>query len=235
MGFAMSVPQGAEQRRRSEQSILTNELIVAMLDRMESSDLPEWYLSGGCLFQTVWNVEHGFDASAGILDYDLFYFDAADLSAHAEHRVQKELSQKFADLPIEVELRNQARVHLWYEQEFAAPCRAFRRCEDGIDGFLARCCCFGVRQLHGELVIYSPHGFGDLFGLVVQPNVARTTDSSTLRDVYEAKVQRWRSLWPRLQVTQWPSGPTHSAQPGAAHNDTSMSGGGVRPGRPEQS
>jgi hypothetical protein len=208
----------AEQRRRFERAILANELIVALLERMASSDLPEWYLSGGCLFQTVWNIEHGFDASAGILDYDLFYFDGADLSAQAEHVVQEELSRKFADLPIEVEARNQARVHLWYEQEFGAPCRAFRRCEDGIDGFLAVCCCFGVRQSTGERVIYSPHGFGDLFGLVVQPNVARTTDSGRLRDVYEAKVQRWRSVWPRLKVMQWPSGPTQSAQPGAAQN-----------------
>ena len=166
--------KGAEQRGHFKRSILTNELIVALLDRTAGSDLPEWYLSGGCLFQTVWNIEHGFDASAGILfDYDLLYFDGADLSAHAEHRVQK-VSRKFADLPIEVEARNQARVHLWYEQEFGAPCRAFRRCEDGIDGFLAVCCCFGVRQLNGERVIYSPYDFGDLFGLVVQPNVGRT-------------------------------------------------------------
>jgi hypothetical protein len=79
----------AEQRRRFERAILANELIVALLERMASSDLPEWYLSGGCLFQTVWNIEHGFDASAGILDYDLFYFDGADLSAQAEHVVRR--------------------------------------------------------------------------------------------------------------------------------------------------
>jgi uncharacterized protein len=194
-----------EQRRRFEESILANELIATLLGRMRGSDLPEWYLAGGCLFQTVWNIEHGFDPSAGILDYDLFYFDGSDLSAHAERRVREELSRKFADLPIEVETRNQARVHLWYEQEFGAPCRAFQRCEDGIDGFLATCCCFGVRQMkNGERAIYSPHGFGDLFALVVRPNGARTIDSSGLSRVYDAKVERWRRVWPRLQVMQWP-------------------------------
>lgn len=195
-----------EQRRRFEESILANEFIVALLERMQDIDLPEWYLSGGCLFQTVWNVEHGFHASAGILDYDLFYFDGSDLSAHAEDRVREELSRKFADVPVEVEARNQARVHLWYEQEFGAPCRAFQRCEDGIDGFLATCCCFGVRQMkNGERLIYAPQGFGDLFALVIQPNAARTIDGSGLRGVYAAKVQRWRRVWPRLQVIQWPS------------------------------
>jgi len=206
-----------EQRRRFEESILANEFIVTLLERMRGSDLPEWYLSGGCLFQTVWNIEHGFDASAGILDYDLFYFDGSDLSAHAEHMVREELSRTFADLPVEVEARNQARVHLWYEQEFGAPCRAFQRCEDGIDGFFATCCCFGVRQVkNGERAIYAPHGFGDLFALVVRPNVARTINSSGLSGIYEAKVQRWCRVWPRLQVMQWPSGPSHSAQQPAA-------------------
>ena len=201
-----SVAQTAEQRRRFEESILANEFVVALLGRMRSSDVPGWYLSGGCLFQTVWNIEHGFEPSAGILDYDLFYFDGSDLSANAELTVREELSRRFADLPIEVEARNQARVHLWYEQEFGAPCRAFQRCEDGIDGFLATCCCFGVRQQKsGELAIYSPHGFDDLFALVVRPNFARTINSSQLRGAYEAKVQRWHRVWPKLKIVEWPS------------------------------
>ena len=200
------------EQRRFEESILANEFIVTLLGRMRGSDLPGWYLSGGCLFQTVWNIEHGFDASAHILDYDLFYFDGSDVSADAERAVREELSRKFADLPIEVETRNQARVHLWYEREFGAPCHAFQRCEDGIDGFLATCCCFGVRQMtNGQRAIYAPHGFDDLFALVVRPNVARTIDSSGLSGVYEAKAQRWCRIWPRLQVLQWPSGPSHSA------------------------
>jgi hypothetical protein len=219
-----------EQRRRFEESILANEFIVTLLERLQGSDVPEWYLSGGCLFQAAWNIEHGFDASAGILDYDLFYFDGSDLSARAEQRMQAEHSRRFADLPIEVEIRNQARVHLWYEQEFGAPCQAFHRCEDGIDGFLATCCCFGVRQMkNGERAIYAPHGFGDLFALVIRPNVARTINSSALSGVYEAKVQRWCRVWPRLQVIQWPSGPSHSAQqPVAAAEPERLAVGGPR-------
>ncbi|MEO8466490.1 MAG: nucleotidyltransferase family protein [Gammaproteobacteria bacterium] len=196
----------AEQRRRFEESLLANEFIVTLLERLQSSDLPEWSLSGGCLFQTVWNIEHGFDAAAGILDYDLFYFDPADTSAHAELMVREQLAQQFADLPIEVEVRNQARVHLWYEREFGAPCQAFRRCEDGIDGFLATCCCFSVRQAkNGERTIYSPHGFDDLFALTVRPNAARTINSRRLRGIYETKAQRWSRVWPRLQIVEWPS------------------------------
>src|SRR6185295_13777070 len=145
--------------------------------------------------------EHGFDPSTGILDYDLFYFDDSDLSAGAERLVGQDLAERFADLPIQVEARNQARVPLWYEQEFGVPCKAFQRCEDGIDEFLATCCCFGVRQTdNGNRAIYAPYGFGDLFDLVVRPNLSRTFNSSALSGVYEAKVERWRRVWPRLKV-----------------------------------
>ena len=190
-------------------AIRRNEFIGAILETMRGAGLPEWHLSGGCLFQTVWNIEHGFEPSAGILDYDLFYFDGSDLSAHSEQMVGEALARKFAHLPIKIEARNQARVHVWYEQEFGAPCRAFERCRDGIDGFLATCCCFGVRQAENtQLDVYAPHGFADLFDLVVRPNPARTVDSSVLSDVYQSKVQRWSRVWPRLKIVQWPVDPS---------------------------
>jgi uncharacterized protein len=196
------------QRRDFIAAVLANEFVVAIFDGMRSSHLPEWYLSGGCLFQTVWNIAHGFEPTAGILDYDLFYFDGRDLSARSEQAIGEELARTFAHLPIAIEAANQARVHLWYEREFKAPCRAFERCEDGIDWFLATCCSFAIRRIDNErFEVYAPHGFDDLFGLVVRPNPRRTVDSDLLRGVYRSKVARWSRLWPRLEVAPWPSGP----------------------------
>ncbi len=194
-------------------AVLRNEFVAAILERMSGRDLPQWYLSGGCLFQTVWNTEHGIEAPAGILDYDLFYFDSSDLSVRAEQAVEDELTRTFADVPIKIEARNQARVHLWYEDEFGAPCRAFERCEDGIDGFLATCCCFGVRQtVNKQFQVYAPHGFDDLFGLIVRPNRIRTVDSGALSAIYETKVRRWSQVWPRLNIVQWPRDSSHATE-----------------------
>ena len=208
-----SVPALLAQQRAFVGAVLGNRFVAEILERMHGSDLPQWYLSGGCLFQTVWNTEHGFEPSAGILDYDLFYFDGSDLSTHSEQMVGEELARTFAHLPVDIEVRNQARVHLWYEEEFRAPCRAFERCEDGIDGFLATCCCFGIRHTDNtRLDVYAPHGFDDLFSLVVRPNPVRTIESGALSDVYEAKVQRWSHTWPRLKIVQWPRDKSRSAQ-----------------------
>jgi hypothetical protein len=188
-------------------AVLRNEFVAEILERMSNTQLPGWYLSGGCVFQTVWNVEHGFEPSAGILDYDLFYFDAADLSEDSEGRVGHELSRAFSHLPIALETTNQARVHLWYERAFGAPCKTFQQCEDGIDTFLATCCCYGLRRVGTRPIeVYAPHGYEDLFDLVVRPNPARTVGGERLSDVYDAKTERWSRTWTRLQVVPWPAG-----------------------------
>ena len=201
-------PNTVEQSLVSDQerflsSVRTNPFISAVLERCSQLELGEWYLTGGCLFQTVWNVEHGFDPTRGILDYDVFYFDRTDTSAEAERSVAASVARNCADLPVTLDARNQARVHLWYEQEFGAPCREFERCEDGIDHFLASSCCYGVRQ-EGAVAVYAPFGFSDVFGLVVRPNVVRAAGSPALAAAYQAKARRWLQLWPRLEVLPWP-------------------------------
>jgi hypothetical protein len=52
-----------------------------------------------------------------VKDYDVFYFDE-DLSWEAEDAVIQHLGVLTNDLGVTVEIRNQARVHLWYKQRF---------------------------------------------------------------------------------------------------------------------
>ena len=93
-----------------------------MLSRAAALALPGWYLVGGCLYQTVWNVVTGQPPGSGILDYDLAYYDGSDLSWQAEDAVIQACRRLFGDLPAPVQIRNQARAHLWYEQKFGVPC-----------------------------------------------------------------------------------------------------------------
>jgi uncharacterized protein len=162
--------------------------------------LPGWYLTAGSVFQTVWNVVTGRPAAEGILDYDLFYFDASDLSWDAEDAVIQAGRAQFADIPATVEIRNEARVHLWYEQKFGVPCEPYPSTEAAIDSFAATTCCVGVRaEADGRWRIYAPHGLSDVFNLVVRPNPVLAP-----RHVYEAKTSRWRRQWPELTVLPWP-------------------------------
>lgn len=163
----------------------------------------------------MWNLLSGRAPTAGIKGYDLVYFDGTDRSWEAEDRAIRRCAAAFADLGIEVEVRNQARVHLWYERRFGVACPSYPSTEAAIDTFPATACCLGIRRLDGgELSVYAPHGFGDLFGLVLRPNPVLAP-----RHVCEAKARRWSSAWPRLVVVPWPGASEETVGEAAVHGD----------------
>lgn len=181
--------------------VLRNGYVGGVLEGVRRLDLPNWYLTAGAVFQTVWNALSDTDSTAGIADYDVFYFDDRDVGWDAEDAVISTVARQFADLPVDVEVRNEARVHVWYEQKFGAPCRPFSSTEDAIRAFASTTCSFGLRlDQHGRLVVYAPYGFTDLFSFVLRPNPVLAP-----REVYEAKAARWVGQWPQLTVMPWPA------------------------------
>jgi uncharacterized protein len=179
-----------------------NSTLTEVLARAGTMDLPEWYLVAGCLYQTVWNVVTGRPPQAGILDYDLAYFDDTDLSWEAEDEIIQAGGVAFAGLPAPVQIRNQARVHLWYPEKFGLPCPPHVSTEAAIDTYEATNACLGVRvEPTGRWRVYAPHGLSDVFNLVVRPNPVLAP-----RRVYQDKTKRWQSQWPELTILPWPNG-----------------------------
>ncbi|MFD8391913.1 nucleotidyltransferase family protein [Streptomyces sp. NPDC059680] len=178
-----------------------NEVLTDVMARAATLELPGWYVTAGCLFQTVWNVVTDRPPTSGIKDYDIFYFDGTDVSWEAEDAVIKAGQEVFAGLPAEVEIRNEARVHVWYERKFGVPCPPHESAESAIDCFAATTCCLGVRlEPDGGWRVYAPHGLSDVFNLVVRPNPVLAP-----REVYETKAARWKNEWPELTVLPWPN------------------------------
>lgn len=171
--------------------ILANRVNRAILDRFDALALPDGWLVAGCLFQTVWNGQAGRAPEADIRDYDLFYFDATDLSEAGERRVQARVDGVLADLGATIEASNQARVHLWYESYFGHPYDALSSARDGIDRFLVTATCVGVRP--GET--YAPYGLALLYDglLTMNPRMPQ-------RDLFERKAASYRERWPWLTV-----------------------------------
>jgi hypothetical protein len=189
----------ADAESRFLEFVLSNENNRVILERAAALKLSDWWLTAGAVYQSVWNRLDGRPASTGILDYDVFYFDETDLSAEAEATSNAAAAELFSDLGVVVETRNEARVHLWYEQEFGVPGKRFASSRDAIDHFAATTCCFAVTRRAGGLEIYAPHGFTDLLGQRVVPNPVLAP-----RQVYETKVARWVGEWPSLTVESWP-------------------------------
>jgi uncharacterized protein len=166
-----------------------------ILARLPELAVPHAFLVAGCIFQTIWNITSGRTPEADIKDYDIFYFDDRDLSWEAEDWVVRRCSELFADLGVVVEARNQARVHLWYEQHFGVAYPRLISTEDGIDRFLIHATCVGLRPGRGDIELYAPYGLDDLYAGILRPNPIN--DQPRL---FQAKVASYRARWPWLRV-----------------------------------
>jgi hypothetical protein len=170
-----------------------------IFSRLIELDIPDVWLVSGCLFQSVWNVSAGESPARAIKDYDIFYFDGSDTSVEAESLVNDRGATVFANLNCEIDIRNQARVHIWYESEFGVGgYPQLTKSTDGIDNFLAVCCMVAVRTTgSGSIELYAPFGVDDVLGRVMRPN---PWFQNLPRDCYEKKAERWSALWPELRV-----------------------------------
>ena len=158
---------------------------------------PGWFPAPST--NTVWNQLTGRPPLTGINDIDLFYFDASDLSYEAEDRAIKATDRVFADLPLPVQLRNQARVHLWYPERFGEPYPALTSSREAIDRFASLTHAVGARlDRAGEIELYTPFGLDDLFSFRIAPN-RRMNNRAT----HEKKAERARSVWPEIVVEAW--------------------------------
>ena len=162
-----------EQSKVLEEILRADRVVWAALKVARALDLPDWLIVSGAIYNTVWNHLTGRPAGHGVKDIDLFYCDAGDLSWEAEDAVIRRGEAAFADLPVPVEIRNQARVHLWYPQRFGRECPAYRSSAESLGYFASKTHAVGVRlDARGRLAIEAPFGLVDMFSLRVTPNHA---------------------------------------------------------------
>ena len=185
---------------RLADGLRANEALWECLHRFPALNLPTWYLGAGCVAQTIWNLAHGKAPSADILDYDLVYYDR-DLSEEREYRVTREARELVADLHIELDVTNEARVHIWYPERFGYGIQPYQSTEDAIGTWPTTATAIGVRPSGRQLEVWAPFGTDDLFNLVVRPNRVQITAA-----IYDAKVIRWVARWPSLVALTWAEG-----------------------------
>jgi hypothetical protein len=174
---------------------LRNPVNATIADELPRLALPDAWLVAGCLAQTVWNVKTHRAVDYGISDYDIFYFDP-DTSWEAENRTINRAHDALGHLGVSIEVRNQARVHLWYPEKHGLPYLLLTRSADGIDRFLTKNTQIGIRRTPEGYDVYAPNGFDDVAGMIVQPNPGPNFSAAN----YEKKAARWKALWPEIAV-----------------------------------
>lgn len=169
---------------------MTNPANAEIARRLPALGLSQCMLTAGCLFQAVWNHQSGQPAEWGIKDYDVFYFDE-DESWDAENQVILAAQALFHDLDANIEIKNQARVHRWYEQRFGRPYPQLRSAKEGIDRYLIAGTCIGLDVATGE--VYARYGLSD-----VEHGLLRINPLNHQPDLFAEKAASYQARWPFL-------------------------------------
>lgn len=176
---------------------------------LSSQGPPEAWLAAGCVNQLVWNHLSGQPATAHFKDWDIVYFDP-DLRASSEADWRARLQTAFPTLTLDV--KNQARVHLWYSERFGAAqaTQPLASIAEALQTWPTTATATAARWHQslwhqGRWEILAPFGLEDLFSARVRPNPVRVSAA-----VYAAKTARWQACWPLLEILPFAAAETTS-------------------------
>lgn len=179
--------------------ILSNPVLMEVLRGLRAEALPDGLLVAGAIYNMVWNRLTNRPDLAGVNDIDVFYFDPSDTGYDAEDRVIRRFDARFAALPLPVQVRNQARVHLWFPEKFGIAFAPLTSSAEMLGRYASKTHAVASRlEADDTLTILAPFGLDDIFSFRITPN--RVLDN---RPAHEAKGARAKSVWPEITVVDW--------------------------------
>jgi uncharacterized protein len=189
--------------------VLGSEWMRRTLHVVAALDLPDCWIGAGVVRDLVWDTRFGagFDP-ARIEDVDVVFFDRDDLSVEHEHAIERGLREQ--DSSVDWDVKNQARVHLWYEARFGSAAQPLTSTTDGVSTWPEIATAIAVRLQPGSnaddrLEIAAPFGLDDLLDGVWRRNRNREYNRATDADC-RARIERKQPhvRWPGVVVYDEP-------------------------------
>ncbi|WP_404402402.1 nucleotidyltransferase family protein [Pelagibacterium halotolerans] len=187
------------QRAALESIVRGHDVLMDVLVGLREMDLPDHLIGSGAIYNAVWSHLTGKPLLTGTKDIDVIYFDGSDLSYEAEDRVIRTVENRFADLSVPVEVRNQARVHLWFPDRFGFAVPPLARTKDALLRYASKTHAVAVRlETDDSLTIEAPFGLEDMFAFRITPNHALDN-----KYTHHEKGARAKTIWPEIEVVPW--------------------------------
>ncbi|MEH1941779.1 MAG: nucleotidyltransferase family protein [Nostoc sp.] len=147
------------------QMILADTPIDTVLRAIAQLNLPNWWLAGGAVRNTVWHSIFGDNCGLGIKDFDIAFFDIEG-NRSQELAAKATLTEQFPHEQFDV--KNQASFARW-----RLGSRLYTSTEDGITHWLHTATAVGVRlDAQGQWQFFTPYGLDDLFAGIIRPTPA---------------------------------------------------------------
>lgn len=165
--------------------ILNKTVLVSLLQRVEHLGLEEWYLSGGCIRNEVWNHLHGFAPLTHVNDFDFTYVGAEEQLFY-EHE------------GLRVEWSNREHVHEWYNERQQTELTPFLTMESLCAFWPEVCSCVCITYSLGNIEIVAPYGLSDLFSCVCRPTRSHPNSYAS----YVQRQAKWNlaNKYPKVKI-----------------------------------
>lgn len=151
------------------QTILSNSIIANVLPHIAQLNLPNWWLAGGAVRNTVWCSLFGEECQLFIKDFDIAFFD---LQGNREQELLAKLALTAQFPDHEFDVKNQASFGRW-----RAGTTIYHSTEDGIKDWLHTATAVGVStNEHEEWQFFTPYGLDDLFSGIIRPTPTHIHD-----------------------------------------------------------
>ncbi len=178
-----------------------NEDLMKMLDYIYELKLPNFYIASGSVFQTIWNYYDNKPLNFRIKDIDIIYYDCNNLSKESEKELEDKIANHFKllGLKYEIDIHNEARMHLWKKENENKDIDQYKNSEDAIGKWLATVQAIGITKEDSQIKVYAPYGLSDIFSKTIRP-IKHIGNS---KELYDNKVSSWQKRFKNLNIIEW--------------------------------
>ena len=190
-----------EQNEKLISILKMNTNLIDILNYIETLKLPNYYIAAGSVFQTVWNYYDKKDLNYNIKDIDVIYYNNSDLSVDTDIKYYNLIKEfcKSKDYNYEIDVSNEARMHLWKKEKFNIDVEPYKCSEDAINKWIATVHAIGITKEDDEIRIYAPYGLSDIFSRTIRP----IKHNYNTKEIYNKKAKSWNERFDNLNVIEW--------------------------------
>lgn len=201
MGVSMQFKTIEEQEEQIKYILKQNHDFMIILDYIYKLKLPNFYIAAGNVFQTIWNYYDNKSLNYGIKDVDIIYYDENNLTKESEKELENKIKNhiKKYDINFEIDVHNEARMHLWKKENENPNIYKYKNSEDAIDQWIATIQSIGITKENNKIKLYAPYGLSDIFSKTVRP----IKHKNNSKELYEKKVISWSKRFNNLNIIDW--------------------------------
>lgn len=190
-----------EQNETAITILKKNDELMDILNFIEKLKLSNFYIAAGCVFQTIWNYCDKNNLNYNIKDIDVIYYNNSDLSVETDIKYYNLIKEycKSKNYMYEIDVSNEARMHLWKKKKYNIDVEPYINSEDAIDKWIATVHAIGITKENDNIKIYAPYGLSDIYSKTIRP----IKHKYNTKEIYDEKVKSWSSRFEKLNIIKW--------------------------------